>query len=95
MSLEYDDEPVEQRQPTQLLPPEVWGDDELFFTHTWTDETSQFDPRGRWCPGLECYEATYSARVPRAIRSSDELVAAFTSMMADNFPEEKGFWVSG
>lgn len=80
---------------SSLLPAETWGNDELFFTYMWTDETSQFDPKGRWCGGLECYEREYAARVPRALYASHELVDAFVTMMVDNFPEEKGFWVTG
>ena len=56
-----------------------WSDDSLFYTHTWSDETSQFDdhPSKRWCPGLECYERTYKARVPIALRNCDEAIEWF------------------
>lgn len=32
--------------------------------YRWEDETSQFDPKGIWMYGSECYIRTYRCRVP-------------------------------
>lgn len=42
-----------------------YDNDRLYATHTWTDETSRFDPKARWCGGSDAYWRDYSARVPR------------------------------
>jgi hypothetical protein len=72
-----------------------WGNDRLFFTHDWWDETSQFDDHlsKRWCGGLECYERQFKARVPVAFKDCDEAIEWFIVWMQDNHPDEEGFWV--
>lgn len=88
--------------PTETDEPEImlrrlegvdWANDELFVTHTYTDETSQFDPNGRWSPGLECYECEVKVRIPKGIAGNDELTAAFVEMMYDRFPDAEGYYV--
>jgi len=72
-----------------------WGNDQLFFTHDWWDETSQFDdhPSKRWCGGLECYERQFKARVPIAFKDCDEAIELFITWIQENYPDEEGFWV--
>lgn len=41
-------------------------------TIEYDDETSQFDPKGRWCPGSDCYQRTYKVRVPAEL-TEDEI----------------------
>jgi hypothetical protein len=81
----------------QLKPPELkgidWDDDKLFFTYTFEEETSQFDPNGRWVHGGEYYERSYWCRVPIAFQNCEEMIDAFVMMMRDNYPDTKGFWV--
>jgi hypothetical protein len=75
------------------LPGVDWANDSLFFTHEWEDETSQFDPQGRWQGGSECYLRTFKARVPVAFRDCDELIEMFTLWVQENCPGCEGFWV--
>lgn len=73
-----------------------WGNDQLFFTYSWFDETSQFDDHlsKRWCGGLECYQREFKARVPIAFKDCDDAIDQFISWMVDNHPDEEGFWVT-
>jgi hypothetical protein len=36
------------------------------------DETSQFDPKGRWHYGSDCYMRTFRAMIPVSIQPDDE-----------------------
>ncbi len=76
------------------LPGMDWNNDDLFFTHEWVDETSQFDthPSVRWTG--ECYDRTYRARVPKAFENCDELIDKFITMMVDDYPDVADFWRS-
>lgn len=71
-----------------------WSNDDLFFTYTWSDETSEFDdhPTKRWSGGLECYTRKYKARVPVAFKDCPVLIDKFIILMED-YPEAEGFWV--
>lgn len=40
--------------------------------HEWEDETSSFDPKGRWMPGSEYYARTYQIWVPNRIKPDNE-----------------------
>jgi hypothetical protein len=42
-----------------------YDNDRLYADYEYDDETSQFDPQGRWVSGSEYYARTYHARVPR------------------------------
>ena len=42
-----------------------------YWLHKWTDETSSFDPHGRWSGGLDCYERDYSMWIPDRIKPDD------------------------
>jgi hypothetical protein len=39
---------------------------------TWTDETSMYDPKGRWLYGSECAIRDYRAWIPNAIKKNDD-----------------------
>ena len=88
------------KQPAFLLGDDLkeldWENDALFFTHTWRDETSQFDdhPSKRWSGGLDCYTRDYSVRVPLAFEDNEELCDMFVEYMMDHYPGCKGFWVN-
>jgi hypothetical protein len=69
-----------------------WKNDALFFTYVWEDETSQFDPEGRWCPGLDCCLRTYKTRLPLAIRDNYELCEMFVGYLLENAPPDCGCW---
>lgn len=69
-----------------------WDNDDLFFTYEWEDETSQFDPKGKWHYGGEYYSRIYRARVPVAFKNSDEMSWEFVEMMMDKYPDTQGFW---
>lgn len=88
-----DDEQIELTQ--RELKGVDWGNDALFFTHEWEDETSQFDKHHsvRWNGGGEYYSRTYKARVPRAFENCAELADRFVSLMMDDFVDVAGFWV--
>lgn len=71
-----------------------WDNDLFFFTYEYSDETSQFDPKGRWVYGAEYYERTYRVRVPLAFRMCDEMIEAFVQMMEEKYPGiAEGFYV--
>ena len=71
-----------------------WDDDDLFYNHSFTDETSMFDedPTKRWCPGLDCYEITINVRMPVAFQDCEEMQEAFIELMYDRYPDHPGFW---
>lgn len=71
-----------------------WQNDDLFFTHSFEDETSMFDPEGRWCYGGEYYSRTFYCRIPIAFRDCYVMIDNFLTMMLDNYPDEEGFWVN-
>jgi hypothetical protein len=71
-----------------------FSDNSLWFTYEWEDETSQFDPKGRWCPGGEYYSRTYKMRVPKALEGNDELSYYFVEMIMNQYEGcDEGFWV--
>jgi len=72
-----------------------WNNDKLFYTHSWVDETSQFDthPSVRWNFGCEVYERKYKCRMPIAFGESIELQDAFIELMDSQFPDADGYWV--
>jgi hypothetical protein len=70
-----------------------WENDDLFFTHEFEDETSQFDPKGTWNYGGEYYSRIYKCRVPIAFQHCELMIDNFVEMMMDNYPDTKGFWV--
>lgn len=39
----------------------------------WEDETSMFDPRGRWVGGSDYYSVTCKAYVPIELENEDEI----------------------
>ena len=39
--------------------------------HEYTDETSMFDPAGRWQGGTECYVRTYRVWLPLGLKSEN------------------------
>ena len=39
----------------------------------WEDETSMYDPKGRWLGGSECYERTYKAMIPVRLKEENAL----------------------
>ena len=69
-----------------------WDNNDLFFTHSFEEETSQFDPKGRWVPGGEYYERTFYCRVPKAFQNCEEMIDVFVVTMMENYPDAKGFW---
>ena len=88
-------EEIELREESNFGGKIDWRNDDLFFTHVWRDETSQFDnhPSVRWQGGGEYYDREFKARVPIAFRNCEEMVDKFIMMMMDDYPDEKGFWV--
>ena len=86
-------------EETSELFPEIelkgmdWANDELFFTYSFVDETSNFDPKGRWNYGCECYERIYRCRIPTAFRECQKMIDRFICMMTDEYPDVKEFWV--
>lgn len=44
------------------------------------DETSQFDPLGRWVGGCEFYARTYRCRVPRKMLERAKTTGDFTKL---------------
>jgi hypothetical protein len=65
-----------------------FSDDAKFFTYSFEDETSQFDPKGRWVPGAEFYERTMYCRVPLELKDDEDLIGEFI----DQHWDEEGFW---
>lgn len=70
-----------------------WANDDLFFTHSFVDETSEFDPKGRWSGGSDCYLRNYHCRVPIAFKNCEEMIDKFVCMIMDDYPDIEGFWV--
>jgi len=70
-----------------------WADDSLFFTYAYEDETSAFDPNGKWCYGGEYYALTIRCRVPLAFKNCQELIDEFIEMMCNKWPDCDGFYV--
>ena len=91
-----DDHSESSQEIKMIEPPELkgmdWDNDDLFFTHSYTDETSQFDPQGRWNFGCECYERTYYCRIPKAFQDCEEMIERFLEIMLDNYSHIEGFW---
>ena len=67
----------------------VEGDE--FITLTYEDETSEFDPKAHWEPGVECYMRTFSCRIPKSIMNNDEAIDKYI----DEHAHLEGFWVDG
>lgn len=90
--------PSESSPEIEISLPELkgmdWTNDDLFFTHSFEDETSGFDSEGSWNYGCECYERTYKCRVPIAFRECEEMIDKFVCMIMDDYPDIEGFWVN-
>ncbi len=43
-----------------------------FWLRKWSDETSQYDPKGRWQCGSECYMVDYEMWIPDSITPENE-----------------------
>ena len=43
-----------------------------FWLYKWSDETSQYDPNGRWQGGSECYMVDYEMWIPDSIVPENE-----------------------
>lgn len=71
-----------------------WGNDELFFTHEWRDETSMFDSDPSTRFEGEYYSRKFKARVPVAFRNSPEMITEFIGWMADRYPDCQAFWAN-
>ena len=57
--------------------------------YTFWDETSAFDPKGRWVGGAEYYEREFTAFIPaRLIRRAPELIDDFIA----KYSEEDWLW---
>lgn len=71
-----------------------WSNDNLFYDHTYPEETSMFDttPGKRWCPGMDCYEIDITVRMPIAFRDNEELQEKFIEWMYDRYPDNGDFW---
>jgi hypothetical protein len=71
-----------------------WGDDKFFFTHTWIDETSSFDPHPSvfYSPGSDSCWREFSARVPLGLKDCPEAIERWIDGWMD-IEGEEGFWV--
>lgn len=61
---------------------------EQMVIHEFEDETSQFDPKGRWAGGIDCYLRTYRCMIPAVIKDDDEEIATYI----EQHQEDEGFW---
>jgi hypothetical protein len=70
-----------------------YDNDKIYATYTWTDETSSFDPEGRWSGGSDAYWRDYRARVPRKMLERAEATHDFETVKVwiDN-NSEKPIW---
>lgn len=70
-----------------------WGNDDLFYTFTYWDETSMFDddPSVRWDGSY--YSRRFKVRVPRAFETCKDLRERFITMMQEDYPDCEGYWV--
>lgn len=57
----------EVEKPSPLMASGRYLNDKLYADYEWEDETSQFDPKGRWVGGSEYYSRTYRCRVPKGL----------------------------
>lgn len=72
-----------------------WGNDSLFFTHTYIDETSKYDPHPstHFSPGNDCYMRTFAVRVPISIKDEEDVIERWINMFIDLDYENEGFWI--
>lgn len=54
--------------------------DKRYADYEFSDETSQFDPLGRWMPGGEYYQRDYRCRVPRRMLEAAEKSGDFSKV---------------
>lgn len=66
-----------------------FSDDTQFFTLTYMEETSQFNPNAVWNHGGEYYEAEVSCRIPHEICEDEDAIEQFI----DDNQHLEGFWV--
>ena len=72
-----------------VIAPEAKYNGSRYVDYEFEDETSQFDPEGRWNPGGEYYSRTYRCRVPRKLlESKDE--SKLSDWIANH--SERGIW---
>lgn len=71
------------------IPDEKRYDGPRYADYEYDDETSQFDPRGRWQGGSECYIATYRCRVPKGLLK-DGKERALEDWIVNH--SERGIW---
>lgn len=65
-----------------------------YWLYEWEDETSQFDPAGRWAPGSECYFRTYRMWVPNCIgKNNQERLDEYIERQSD--AGKYGPWAGG
>jgi hypothetical protein len=72
-----------------------YDNDRVYATYEFDDETSQFDPMGRWQGGTECYERTYRCRVPRKLLERAERTGDFNKLneWIDDRQGPTGIWL--
>ena len=46
---------------------------EGYWVYEWDDETSMYDSKGRWSPGIECYTRTYKVQIPNHIVEDEDV----------------------
>lgn len=68
------------------LPPE-----QEHWLYEWEDETSSFDPKGRWVGGCEYYARTYQCWIPKFIKEDDEDAITKHIESVEGVPE---YWAS-
>lgn len=68
-----------------------YSDDSRFFTFSYTDETSQFDPAGYWQGGTECYMRDFYCRIPREMEDDQDAIDKFI----EDHSHEEAFWRDG
>jgi hypothetical protein len=66
-----------------------FSDDTKFFTLTYMEESSQFDPNAVWNAGGEYYEVEVACRIPHEICEDEDAIDEFI----DNHQHLDGFWV--
>jgi len=60
-----------------------------YVSHEYDDETSQYDPKGKWCPGGEYYSRRFKCRVPKGLVGKlDELWTWIENHQEDDIWED-------
>ncbi len=55
-----------------------------FFIHSFKDETSMFDPNGKWEPGGEYYSLEIFVWIPNKLKGDDDKIDAYIEKNLDN-----------